>query len=83
VPKLFDLLVVYGSPPFLIMNALSAQSVAFETHPLFPLLALLHVIKYFCLCRSQFIVERHTLHYLAVIFEVIYLAIAAYYLNAS
>ena len=80
LPKLFDLTVIYGSPLFFIMNLLGSNSVAFDQNPLFPLIALFHVVKYLLLCRSQFIEERYSLHYLAVIFEVLYLVICARYI---
>lgn len=74
-PALFDAAVIYGSPPYFIINSLGSSSVAFEQHPLFPALAAFHVIKYLAMARSQFVMERHSLHYLAVIFEILYLAI--------
>jgi hypothetical protein len=80
IPALFDALVVYGSPPYFIMNSLGRDSVAFEQHILFPLIAFFHFVKYLCLCRSQFCDSRYSLHYLAVIFETIYLVICAFHL---
>lgn len=76
LPELFDALAVYGSPPYFIMHLLSPESVAFDHHPLFPLIALFHIVKYLFLCRSQFVEDWHSLHYLAIILEGAYLVIA-------
>lgn len=75
IAVLWDALVIYGSPMFFIMNSLGEESVAFEANMLFPLLAAFHIFKYLCLARSQFGEERRSLHFLAVIFEAIYLVI--------
>jgi hypothetical protein len=75
IPELYDAFVHYGSPTYFIMNLLGNDSVMFEDYPFFPMLAAFHVIKYVCLCRSQFVEARFSLHYLAVIFEIIYLVI--------
>jgi len=80
IPTLFDALVNYGSPLYFIFNLISSNSVIAEEHIWFPLLAAFHVFKYMFLCRSQFIEERHSLHYMAVIFEIMYLVVCAYYL---
>ena len=79
-PLLFNAFVAYGSPPYFIINSLGANSVAFEANPILPLFVAFHAIKYLALARSQFIMERHSLHYLAVIFEITYLIICFYYL---
>lgn len=78
IPALFDALVVYGSPPYFIMNLLSENSVALDSYPLFPVIALYHVIKYILLCRSQFGEQQHSLHYVAVILECSYLVICGF-----
>lgn len=79
-PELFDAVIFYGSPPAIIINIIGASSVYFESNIYFPLIALFHVIKYIALSRSQFVTEKPTLHYVAVIFEILYLGTAAYYL---
>lgn len=79
-PDLFNLAIAYGSPPYFILNSLGENRVDFGGNPLLPLLAGFHAVKYLTLARSQFVSERHSLHYLAVIFEIVYLAICFYHL---
>ncbi len=74
-PELFDAVVGYGSPPYFIIHSLGNSSVGFEQNHLLPLIAAFHVIKYLALARSQFGVEWASLRYLAVAFEVVYLAV--------
>lgn len=76
MPALFDAVVTYGSPPYFIINSLGGSTVAFAHNPTLPLLAGFHVVKYLAMARSQFVMERHSLHYLSIIFEIIYLAVA-------
>lgn len=80
-PILFEALVTYGSPVFFILNLLRENPVALGQYLLFPLTSLFHVVKYICLCISQADEDRHYLHFLAVIFELVYLAICIYHLK--
>lgn len=76
-PKLIEILVTHGSPVRMI-RGIFGDNVDFTQHVFFPMMMLFHLFKYLFLARSQFIEERHSLHYLAVIFEVIYLGICIY-----
>ncbi len=79
LPILFDAVLIYGSPIYIVFNLLGGESIATNAGSFFPLIVLFHIVKYSFLCHSQFNTERHGLHYAAATLEVVYLALGAYY----
>lgn len=77
----FYLWVVHGSPFYLVMNALGAESAFFDNNPLYLMLGFFHVIKYMVMFKAQRDAERPGLFYASVAFEVFYLCMSGYYIN--
>jgi len=75
VPELSKFLLTYGSPPYLILGLLNQFDGILQEHPLIPLIVFGHAIKYIILARANFLEDRRSLFYLAVIFEITYLFI--------
>lgn len=77
----FYLWVVYGSPFYLVMNALNSESAFFDSNPIFLLLGFYHIVKYLIMFKAQRDGDRPGLFYTSVAFEVLYLCMSGYYMN--
>lgn len=77
----FNLWVIYGSPFYMIRNALGSESVVFDSNPLYLVLAVYHVIKYLIMFKAQRDAEKPGMFYTAVAFETFYLCLSGYYMN--
>jgi hypothetical protein len=76
---LFSSVAIYGSPFYIIIHLLGNDSAFLETNHIYIGFALFHVIKYFCFFRSQMVEDGNILRSLAIIMEMLYLGICAYY----
>lgn len=72
--------LVYGSPFYLVMNLFRSESVLFDS-PIYIAIGLFHVFKYLFMALAQIRNERGGLFYLAVVLEILYLCLSAYYIN--
>ncbi|MDX2074283.1 MAG: hypothetical protein SFX19_07980 [Alphaproteobacteria bacterium] len=79
LPEVYQALTGYGSPPYFVLNSLGSNSVDFS-NPIMAAMLTFHIVKYVFLCRSQFITDRYSLHYMSIVGEVIYLVICWQYL---
>ena len=77
---LFLDLVVYGSPIYMIQNAIGAGSILHEKNLLFIGFLGFHLIKYAMIIQAQRLEERNIMRALALMFEALYIVICAYYL---
>jgi len=73
--------LVYGSPLYLIMNLLNADSVFADSNPIYLGLLSLHIFKYFIIFRAQMNDEHPRLRMSAILMEAAYLALSAYYVS--
>ena len=77
---IFSNMVVYGSPFYMAMNLFGSNSLLADYNPLYIGFALFHIIKYVTIFRAQMVDDSNMLRHMAVLFEVIYLALSGYYL---
>lgn len=73
--------MVYGSPFYLLMNLLNADSAIMDANPLFIGLLIFHLLKYFIFWRARRVEEPGGMLLTAIIFEALYLGLSAYYIN--
>lgn len=76
-------LLIYGSPFYLLMNMLGADSAFAQKSILYVTLIAYHIFKYVMIVQAQIVDGRTTLRMLAVVFEVLYLVLSAYWVNAG
>jgi hypothetical protein len=79
--QLFYMIVVYGSPFYLLMNMLGPDSVVFSGNMFYIGMFIFHIIKYLAIFRAQSYGDRGGLFWMAAFFEVTYLGLAGYYIN--
>ncbi len=73
--------LVYGSPFYLAMNLLNADSAFLGNTPFYLALLVFHVVKYIIIFRAQMSDERTSLRTIAIVLEAAYLCLSAYYVN--
>ena len=73
--------LVYGSPFYLVMNLLNADSAFLDKNPLYMGLLAFHIIKYFIIFRAQMGDDYIALRRGAILMEAAYLGLSAYYMN--
>jgi hypothetical protein len=78
--EVFAIAAVYGAPPYLVMNLLNADSAFNYKTPIFIVLFVYHLAKYFCFFRARIVEGGNFMLTAAVIFEAAYLGISGYYM---
>jgi hypothetical protein len=76
---LFDMTITYGSPPAIMLSVLNHQAGDLFSSFYFVLIAIFHVVKYFTMAISQIQSTALALHITSILFEVLYLATAFYF----
>jgi hypothetical protein len=79
-PTVFATFIVYGGPPYLIMNLFNAESAWVASHPIYLVLFFYHLLKYFVFFRARLVEGGNLLLTAAIVFEAAYLCISGYYL---
>lgn len=77
---LFSDMVINGSPFYLVMNLFNPGSPFIDGKPVYMVFFIAHVIKYLCIFRAKIVDEMPRMTVIAILFEIIYLSISAYYL---
>jgi hypothetical protein len=78
--EVFAIAAVYGAPPYLIMNMLNADSAFNYKTPIFIVLLIYHLLKYFCFFRARINEGGNAMLTAAIVFEAAYLSISGYYM---
>lgn len=76
----FSIAVLYGSPPYLILNLFNEESAFTGNTLLFVALIIYHVLKYLCIFLAQRSGYVGRYFYAGIAMEVCYLAITSYYM---
>ncbi len=76
---LFDFTITYGSPPAIMLSILNHQAGDLFSSFYFVLIAIFHLVKYVTMAISQVQANSLTLHFTTIIFEVMYLGTAFYF----
>ena len=77
---MFADVVIYGSPFYLVMNAFKPGSPFTDGPKIYLVYAAFHVVKYITLFRARLSDELRAASRTAIVLEIAYLAISAYYL---
>lgn len=77
---IFYNVLIYGSPSYMLQNAFTSGSVLHQKNPIYWLFLFYHLLKYFFFFRANWLEEPNILRRLALLFEVIYIALSTYYL---
>lgn len=78
---IFGAAVIYGSPFYLLMTLISADSVFYDSSPLYLAIFAYHIVKYFLFFRAQMLDDNNLRRTAAIFMEGAYLALCGYYLN--
>jgi hypothetical protein len=77
--ELFTLVTIYGSPIYLVMNMLNADSAWVAKNPVYLMMFAYHIIKYALFFRARLSEGGSFRLTAAIVFEAAYLCISGYY----